>query len=417
MSEMQTVEITAEQARKWADTRSALMWHCPAFTHIFYTMMAKDGNEHRAIFSEEVPVAATDGKHIIINPKTFFEYDLMERVFVVAHEISHGIFAHCELMHKLKMQGKVAYSDGKVLDYDADTLNRAIDYVINDMLIESKVGKYNTNWLHDKTIGTHEDDVLTVYRRIFNQSQGGGGKSGQSSFDQHLSPGTSEGKDPNQAAADRNDMQWKTAIAGAVAAGRAMGKMPAALDRALTDELEPTVDWRDKIQTFFARKPGGGSYNWQKPDRRLIVRDIVAPSRSGFGSGPIVCAIDTSGSIDQKVLDLFFGELSGILEDVRPTKLYIMFCAAAVHRTDELDSGSDLLDVRQAGAPGGGGTSFVPVFEEIEALDLQPDALIYLTDGYGRFPDTAPTYSVLWGDISGGKVKYPFGEVVELPEM
>jgi predicted metal-dependent peptidase len=275
-------------------------------------------------------------------------------------------------------------------------MNRAMDYVINDILVESKVGKYNAHWLHDTTIGTHTDDVLTVYRRIFDQSKGGGGKqgkSGQSGFDAHLAPGAAQGQDPTQAAAGRNDMQWKTAIAGAVAAGRAMGKMPAALDRALTDELEPTVDWRDKIHSFFARKPGGGSFNWQKPDRRLVVRDIIAPSRSGFGSGPVVCAIDTSGSIGQKQLDLFFGELAGILEDVRPSMLYIMFCDAKVHRVDELDSGSDLLDVRQAGAPGGGGTSFKPVFDEIESMDI------------------------LWGDISGGKVAYPFGEVVELPEM
>jgi predicted metal-dependent peptidase len=412
------VEPTAQQLKMWGDTRAALIWHCPAFTHIFYEMMHKNNSEHIALFTndaEKIPVAATDGSNIIINVDTFFtNYSLNERLFIIAHEIAHGIFGHCELGHKIRMMGAVKYPDGVELPYDHMTMNHAMDYVINDMLYDSKIGIMPKDALHDTVKGKHDDDVLTVYRRIYNPK--GNNTNGQKSFDQHLQPGTTTGNDPTQAANARNAQEWKTAVAGAIASARAQGKLPASMDRALSGIVEPTVDWTDKIIGFFARKPGGGSYNWRSPDRRFITRDIIAPSRSGFGAGPVVVAVDTSGSIGQPVLDMFFGEMYGILDDVRPTQIILMFCDAQVHRIDYIEDTSDLLDIKKKGAPGGGGTAFEPVFHKIAELDIQPDALIYLTDGYGSFNVPAPSYSVLWGSISTG-VKYPFGEVVELPKM
>jgi predicted metal-dependent peptidase len=421
-----TIEASTEHLKKWGDTRAAMIWHAPAFTHLLYSMMNKNNNEHIAYFvpnvpkedPDHIPVAATDGSHMLINPETFFKYNLMERVFVAAHEVVHCMAGHCELMFKLGQAGKVNYPDGKSIPFDADTMNRAMDYVVNDLLIESKIGSYNAEWLHDKTIGTHMDDVLTVYRRIYHKEQGGGPgstkKPGQNGFDQHMKPGSTTGQAPAAAAQGRNEQEWKTAIAGAMAAAKAQGKLPAALERMLGEELEPKVSWVDKIMAFFARKVGGGSYDWRKPDRRFIVRNIVAPARSGFGCGDIVVGVDTSGSISQDILDRFFAEMGGILEDVRPRRLFIIWCDAAVGRVDELNDGSDLYGVKKAGAPGGGGTDFRPVFDKIKELDIQPDALVYLTDGYGSFPSEAPNYQVLWGSISQG-VKYPFGDVIDVP--
>lgn len=85
------------------------------------------------------------------------------------------------------------------------------------------------------------------------------------------------------------------------------------------------------------------------------------------------------------------------------------------NRVDEAEEPEDLIEIRAKGAPGGGGTSFVPVFDEIYNSGLRPDALVYLTDGYGSFPDKAPPYSVIWGSIGLDKSGYPFGDVVMIP--
>jgi predicted metal-dependent peptidase len=67
---------------------------------------------------------------------------------------------------------------------------------------------------------------------------------------------------------------------------------------------------------------------------------------------------------------------------------------------------------------GGGGTSFIPFFEKVaERWDRQTQSVcIYLTDGYGDFPETPPELTVLWVVAPGGLdlAQFPFGESVRL---
>jgi predicted metal-dependent peptidase len=406
------VKLTPQQEKLWSDTRVALLWHCPAFTHIFYTLLDRSGSEYIAVFTEDIPIAATDGSCILFNPKTFFALNLQERLFVTSHEILHCIMNHMILMHGFRQRGKVAFSDGTELDYDHETMNVAMDLVINDLLVESGIGQMPTQGCHDTKLATGQDSSIDTYRKIFKKQHGQGGKG----FDTHMAPGNANGQDPNQAAQGRNESEWNTQLAAAANSARAQGKLPAGLERLIDSILNPKVDWRDKIRTLFARKVGSGSYDWRRPDRRLIVRDIHAPGRSGFGAGTIVVAVDTSGSIGDKEVAMFFAEMSGILEDVRPRKMFVVWCDAKVHRVDEIDEAVDLAAIQKRGAPGGGGTAFEPVFDWINDEMLVPDALVYLTDGYGSFPQTPPAYHVIWGSITPeGGVNYPFGDVVEVP--
>ena len=426
--------LTPQQERLWSDTRAALIWHCPAFSHIFYTLLQNTGNKDNAVFTlddEICPIAATDGSNLILNtgPNGFFRFNLNQRVFISAHEIMHCILNHCVLGHGWKMQGKVSYPDGTTLEYNDSMMNAAMDYVINAILMESRVGQFPTDaagkqlGLYDPNIATSKDNVLDTYRKIYEdqKGKGGGGKGqgqgqgqGGGGFDKHLAPGTSTGKDAQTASSERNQAAWDTEIASANAIAKAQGKLPAELARVFETILTPQVDWREKIQALFARKVGSGSFDWRRPDRRLITRDIYAPGRSGFGAGTVVVGIDTSGSIGARELDMFMAEMSGILEDVRPKRLVVMWCDAKVHRVDECEDASDLTHIRAKGAPGGGGTAFEPVFDKITELGLQPEALVYLTDGMGSFPRAEPNYPVIWGNIYPSS-KYPWGDVVDVP--
>lgn len=416
-------EITNQQARLWTETRAAFLWNCPAFSHVLYTMMNPTGSEYLATFSKDVPVAATDGTSVIINPDTFFKLPLAERVFILAHEVMHGIWDHCGLGKRLRKAGEVRYPDGTKLPYQHTTMNKATDYIINDALIEARVGSFPTMGLHDPSIANGNDGALDAYRKVFDDEEkkgkgggeGDGEGEGKGGFDQHLEPDDNNGNGNSQ----RNETEWKQAVAAGLAAAKAQGKMPASLERMLGEVLEPEVDWTDKIDAFFARKVGTGGYDWRRPDRRLITRDdpVYAPGRSGHAAGTVIVAVDTSGSIaaDPGIIDRFFAEVGGILEDVRPKRLMVIWCDAQVHRVDEVEDAQDLRALRMKPVPGWGGTSFVPVFEYIAKEDLVPDALIYLTDGDGSFPDKAPSYPVLWGDISKSADKYPWGDVVVCP--
>lgn len=412
--------LKPEQRRMWTETRAAFLWSCPAFSHILYTMLNPHHSEEIASFTTDVPIAATDGTQLLLNPDPFFKHTLAERVFIVAHEIMHCVYDHCGQHHLMAKRGTVVTSSGKSYPYDDQLMNRALDYVVNDLLIRSSVGQYNKSWLHDPKLATADDSAIDAYAKIYEDKQSNGGdgddggnSKGQSSFDQHLAPPTTNG---NGQAQQRNEIEWKQAVAAGAAAAKAQGRLPAALEKAFGQLLNPQVSWSERIEAFFARRLGTGSYDWRRPDRRMTMYDHFSPSPSGHGCDTVVVAVDTSGSIaaDPQIIDRFFAELSGILSDVNPRRVLAIWCDATVHRIDELTDANDLNDVRAKKVPGWGGTDFNPVFDYVDQHNLNPDALVYLTDGYGDFPKHAPSYPVLWGSIST-EVRYPFGEVVHIP--
>lgn len=408
--QLNIVQLTPQQRKQWEMTRAALLWGCPAFTHVLYTMMPV--GDDVALFTDSLPTMATDGKNMIINPEFFFGLSLQERIFGCAHEIAHAIFNHCGGMHKARRSGSLVTSAGKKIPYSDEMANVAMDLVINDMLIQSEVGRFKQGWLHDQNYGKAEDSWVDVYEKIYKDNKNNKGPQGQG-FDFHLSPGSGSGEDADSADANRNEIEWGAAVASGMAAAKAQGKLPAGMERLLGKMVEPEPKWQEKIQAFFARKVGSGSYDWRKPDRNWIVRDIYVPGRSGYGAGHIVVGVDTSGSIGNDELDTFFGEMRMILEEVRPKKISVVFCDAKVHKVQEVSEPEDISSLKPKG---GGGTAFEPVFDWIAKEAEDVDCLVYLTDGYGSFPKSQPKYPVLWGDIMCGKgVKYPWGDVVEIP--
>lgn len=409
---------TPAEEDRITEARAALLWQQPFFAHILIDKLEIITTDD----SESCQTAATDGDTIFINPKTFCKHTVAERVFILAHEIAHCIWDHCGMSYRFSKLGYVPVSPTKNLPYDGTTMNVVEDYVINAMLVDAKVGAFNKSWLLDPAVkGDHSviDTYALKYKK--QQGQGGGGGSnpgsGHGGFDQHLAPGTGKGKDPFDATQGRDAQEWATSVAQAAAAARAQGKMPASLDRMVGEIITPAVDWKEHIQGFLSRRIGGGSYDWKRPDRRLLMRrePIVVPGRSGNGVGKLVMGMDTSGSVNQETVGLWLGTLAGMLADLNPEVVYVIWCDARVHRVDEVDDPGDIEWLRCQGAPGGGGTKFIPVFEQVEKLGITPDALIYLTDGYGTFPKEEPRYPVLWGMTTD--VVPPFGEIVRLPEL
>jgi predicted metal-dependent peptidase len=56
---------------------------------------------------------------------------------------------------------------------------------------------------------------------------------------------------------------------------------------------------------------------------------------------------------------------------------------------------------------GGGGTSFKPAFKWIEENLNECLGLIYITDGYGEYPEQEPNFQVLW--VLNDDCDVPFG--------
>lgn len=429
-------ELTPKQRKDWEEACASFMAQAPGFRYLWTKMLCQnDSNVHRhyAVMTRDIPTCATDGFNVLVNPDFFFNVNndglktRHNRVFVLGHEVCHNIFDDVNQFRKMQKNGRVPMHDGTFLPWDEGIAQRAADFRINALLVESKIGKIPDDCqCFDLNIATATTSFLDAYRNLYKKfpPRGGGGKQppgkggqgpsrpGQTplpkGFDEVLPPGNSLGKEPDQAAGERSQEQWKVEISIAQQVERIKGTMPGALRKMFDDILNPEVYWLDQIQGIFNRKVGSGSYDWRRPDRRLIVRDIYVPGRSGHGAKHVVFWGDSSGSMVNDV-EKAMAEMQGIIDDVRPERMTILWCDNCIQAVEELRDAADLEAIRAKGAPGLGGSSSVPVFKWIaENCHEEPDALVCFTDGFIEYPDKQPSYNVIWCMITDQKP--PWGD-------
>lgn len=114
----------------------------------------------------------------------------------------------------------------------------------------------------------------------------------------------------------------------------------------------------------------------------------------------LAVALDTSGSCCGDTMRDFLRELMGILRVSPHLSVTLIQCDAEVQKVHPLTNEDDVEQLFHSFEMyGGGGTDFRPVFrylkeqrESGEGLPFQ--GLLYLSDGFGSFPETAPDYPV-----------------------
>jgi predicted metal-dependent peptidase len=189
-----------------------------------------------------------------------------------------------------------------------------------------------------------------------------------------------------------------------------MGNLPGGVQRLVQEILYPPLNWRELLR-HFVEESARKDYSWMCPSRRYLHQGLCLPGLYSKDLGHIVIAVDTSGSIDTDALSRFATEVSAILE-VYDTVIDVLCCDTKIQDHRQFDRQDLPLNIEPKG---GGGTSFIPVFEWVEAQNLVPCCLIYLTDlECSRFPINAPGYPVLWVQTGNGGYPVPFGEVIRM---
>jgi predicted metal-dependent peptidase len=305
--------------------------------------------------------------------------------------------------------------------------NHAADYAVNNMLDgyvqEEKavyekqhgVGRFPLPWsLPEGGLIDHTYDDLSseeIYDRLPDGSgspqanqQAADGSSGNQSSPSKPSCGefTTEPGDAEESA--EAEREWKVAVVQAATVARMRGTLPASLQRLVGELLEPKVPWRQVLREFI-RQFARDDYSFRRPSRRYSGSGVILPSLYSERMGRLVIAVDTSGSITDHVLAEFQAEVQAALDECQPESIEVVYCDAAVNGTEEYYPG----DTVRLTPKGGGGTAFGPVFEHVDQGE-PPVACIYLTDGWGSFPESEPEYPVLWA--STDRDEFPFGQVV-----
>lgn len=223
-------------------------------------------------------------------------------------------------------------------------------------------------------------------------------------------PPEQSGTVPSAGTGDDIDALWETAQQQAAEGldRQGFGHAAGELSDTFREVEESAVSYREFLQEFITPKelqeidPDSINRMWYHVGLSLTGdTPLVEPdeTREDAPALKLVIALDTSGSCSGSVMTGFLNELLSILRDGgRQMELTLIQCDAEIQSVQTL-SRDDCVEEILSGydAFGWGGTDFCPVFDYVNKLQQDGETirgLLYLSDGYGSFPDTRPDYPV-----------------------
>lgn len=344
----------------------------------------------------------TDGETLAYCPKWVESLtDRQVRGFI-AHEVAHCAFGH--------PWRRDARSPSK--------WNHACDYAINCILLKAGFHLPPNGLCKPEYNGLSAE---AIYAQLQSDDSGSGKGSGDKPSDdpgQINDQAQDKSTDPGQCGETRDckaegpdtdkQAEWQQAVIEAEKMSK--GSVPAGMARAIVEAKSPSC--RDLVAAVleWTQRMSANDYSWRTPSRRFMATGLYMPMLKTPAVPRIAAAVDTSGSIGAEHLSAFVDALQRVLDECNPEAMTVMACDARITMTREYAPGDKI----GSSYPGGGGTSFVPVFESLAADP--PCGAIYLTDLLGAFPTKAPEYPVLWvvRDSHSQRLKVPFGEVIYL---
>ena len=345
--------------------------------------------EHR--LDESIPTACTDDRNVWYNPKFVDACSLNEIGGVVLHELLHA-----GLMHNSRRGER-----------DARLWNIAADIVVNGIVRQESWAKLPFSPIIERDL--EHMRVEEIYSKLEQ-----GHDTAESLTDEwcDLAP-AGDGAQEQTTVQDTGKLEsyWKQAWRQAELV-RQMGvdqPLGTNLGRLLDEVTVPQVDWKTRLWQYLVRTPNDFS-GW---DRRFIHQGLYLETLEGETLRASLC-IDTSGSVNRALLGQFLAELRSILRSYPTVELDLYYADAALDGPHSLSSDDELPE-----PTGGGGTSFIPFFHELKKRgDDRNSVAIYLTDGFGQFPQRTPAVDTLWVTPAQGlpPEKFPFGEVTRIDE-
>jgi predicted metal-dependent peptidase len=196
---------------------------------------------------------------------------------------------------------------------------------------------------------------------------------------------------------------------------RSSGQSGATGQRVASQRVDSNkLDWADLCREWLNQRVRLG---WDSPFNHSIygATKLVCAGRRSNKAGTIVLVLDTSGSIGAATYAKFLAQAQDILDDLKPESLILLSVSHAVMDARTLETGDMVPDTLK----GGGGTAFQPAFDWLVVNDIEPDVMIYLTDGDSCDLATLQPvdYPLLWLSTYKPASAFPIGEVLEITNM
>jgi len=351
---------------------------------------------------DSVPTACTNGKDEMYGRDFIVTLTDAGLRFVILHETRHKLYRHLVTWKW-------------IWDENPRLANMAMDYVINlEIVDENKDGfavMPECGLLDEKYRGMNTPQVYKYLKENPPEEKAGNvGIGTPEGFDSHDWEGAEE-------LTENEQRELAQDIDEAIRQGALLaGKMGTGLDRSITDLLVPQIDWREVLREFISSTCSGSDYStWRKPNRRFISAGIYLPSGISEKIEGVAIAGDTSGSnFGQREQSVVITEAKSCFDTVKPSWVRMLYWDTKVVG-DEKYAHDELDKFAQTTRPvGGGGTDVECVPPYMAENNINPQAVIVITDGYLYSGWGKWSCPVLWVIIDNKDAHPPVGKCVHV---
>ncbi len=342
---------------------------------------------------ETIPQISTDGETIFLNPNWWKVQTLDSQVFALSHEASHIQNLHCERMAE---------------KHDKERWNIAIDIWVNAIKLRDGHKPAREIYITGDKFGIYNPIQYScdqIYEMLAGKMQPKpqNGNSGSNSGNMSTGQDVREKKISQEVAAEKLARIKQVAIS----CGMSADKIPEWFEEAYKEATAPRKDWREECFRFVARIRES-HWSMQVPMASYRARRIIMPNIKRKNRTDFAFVIDTSGSVNNEEYGLFISTVREAFEQLRPERMIGILADDIVRKEYEFSKMPDSIPFR-----GRGGTDFRPALELIQEKYPEIGGVIYLSDGYGTFPEQAPEFPLLWA-INNPHVNPPFGDVCRI---
>jgi predicted metal-dependent peptidase len=349
--------------------------------------------------------AATDGRNFYYNSRFIKMLRPKEVEFLFGHEVLHCVYDHF----------------GRRGDRNPQLWNIADDFCVNADLKKHHVGEFITSvpCLYDhKYDGMSAEEVYDILyekadkidisslldRMIDEHMDGDDEQDGGGDDDQEGKGRPRLSKEERQQIKD----EIKEAMLAAASASDA-GNIPAGVKRLIQELTEPKMNWRELLRMQL-ESTIKSDFTWMRASRKGWHMDAVMPGMKVDPMIDIAIAIDASGSIGERMLKDFLGEIQGIMDSFPAYRIHLFTFDTDAYNPAQYDS-DNLDDICDYEVAGGGGTDFDCIFKYLKDNEIEPKRLVVFTDGYpfGSWGDEnyADTVWILHGTTT---IEPPWGQ-------
>lgn len=389
---------------------TSLLYAEPFFGHLILKM--------RIAESDKVPSAGvfiTDKINLVYNKDFIDGMDLVDVVKVLKHECGHILQEHIprskqiginsDELHKrfnLATDATINVNDlvptvEKIGGVTVKSLNEMLKGMLDKAnekdgkkrefapLEEGQIAEYYYNRINE--FADQNSDILP-------QSGGMG-----NTIDDHSTWENSEGNE------EMMKEITKQAVNESVKAAGGIGNLPGSIAAMVQQLNKSQVNWKQQLRQFYVNTLKSTRIPTRK--RRNRRYGILQPGHKKKPELHLGLCVDTSGSVSDKELAMFWTEMSAIA--TCGVKVTVIEADCVVQNVYEFDP------KKTPDFKGRGGTSYNPAIEK--AVELEVDGIIYCGDFDASDTPENPGKPFLWVGVRNSPPPASFGKVIYLEDV